>query len=197
MISAHTARRRPVSGSPIRPRRPKSISATSPGALSSIRTVVALRLCQPRRRMNRPHRRVRDLASTSRKQLVDAGHLQPIGRQPRVHLVGPRSKLLVGRRLNLPRAAQGQPHQAGQLIFTRNRAVSCQARLHPRPDVSTDCLPRQSRTASYLPLTLTGLPAAYHFCYLHSRHLPVRHRRSLHQGCSYGRQSGVRGGPPH
>ena len=34
MISAQTARRRPVSGSSIRPRRPKSISATSPGALS-------------------------------------------------------------------------------------------------------------------------------------------------------------------
>ena len=133
MISAHTARRRPVSGSSIRPRRPKSISATSPGALSSIRTVVALRLCQPRRRMNRPTDAYETSASTSRKQLVDAGHLQPIGRQPRVHLVGPGSKLLVGRRLNLPRAAQGQPHQAGQLIFTRNRAVPCQAPPPPPP----------------------------------------------------------------
>ena len=53
MISAQTTRRRPVSGSSIRPRRPKSISATSPGALSPIRTVAGLRLCQPRRWMNR------------------------------------------------------------------------------------------------------------------------------------------------
>ena len=143
-----------------------------------------------------PDRRVRDPAAPARKQLVDAGHLQPVGGEPLVDLVRPGDKDILGRRLHLPRGAQVQPHQAGQLIFTRNRAVSCQARLHPRPDVSTDCLPRQSCTASYLPLTLTGLPAAYHFCYLHSRHLPVRHRRSLHQGCSYGRQSGVRGGPP-
>ena len=53
MISAQTTRRRPVSGSSIRPRRPKSISATSPGALSPIRTVAGLRLRQPRRTMNR------------------------------------------------------------------------------------------------------------------------------------------------
>ena len=69
----------------------KSISATSPGALSSIRTVVDERTSSlPTPPTDEPpHRRVRDLASTSRKQLVDAGHLQPIGRQPRVHLVGP------------------------------------------------------------------------------------------------------------
>ena len=92
---------------------------------------------------------------------MDAGHLQTVGGEPLVDLVRPGDKDILGRRLHLPRGAQVQPHQAGQLIFTRNRAVSCQARLHPRPDVSTDCLPRQSRTASYLPLTLTGLPAAY------------------------------------
>ena len=52
-ISAHTARRCPVSGSWIRPSRPKSTSATSPGGVSPIRTVVLLRLLQFRFWMKR------------------------------------------------------------------------------------------------------------------------------------------------
>ena len=39
MISPHTARRRPVAGSLILANRPKSTSATTPGAVSSMRTV--------------------------------------------------------------------------------------------------------------------------------------------------------------
>ena len=53
MISAHTARRRPVAGSVIIPNRPKSTSATSPGAVSSMRTVVWLRRRQFRFRTKR------------------------------------------------------------------------------------------------------------------------------------------------
>ena len=69
--------------------------------------------------MNRPNDRVRDPAASARKQLMDAGHLQTVGRQPLVDLVRPGDKDILGRRLHLPRAAQDQPHQAGQLIFTR------------------------------------------------------------------------------
>ena len=53
MISPHTARRRPVAGSTIMPNRPKSTSATSPGAVSSMRTVVWLRRRQFRFRTKR------------------------------------------------------------------------------------------------------------------------------------------------
>ena len=43
MTMAHTALRWPVAGSGIMLNRPKSASATSPGAVSAIRTVVLLR----------------------------------------------------------------------------------------------------------------------------------------------------------
>ena len=43
MIMAQTALRLPVAGSVIMPNRPKSASATSPGGVSAIRTVVLLR----------------------------------------------------------------------------------------------------------------------------------------------------------
>ena len=52
-ISAHAVRRRPVSGSWTRPRRPKSSSATPLGAASAIRTVPLWRRCQLRRRIHR------------------------------------------------------------------------------------------------------------------------------------------------
>ena len=42
MTMAHTALRLPVAGSVIIPSRPKSASATSPGGVSAIRTVVLL-----------------------------------------------------------------------------------------------------------------------------------------------------------
>ena len=46
MTRAHTALRLPVARSVIIPNRPKSASATSPGGVSAIRTVVLLRLRQ-------------------------------------------------------------------------------------------------------------------------------------------------------
>ncbi|MFC2032204.1 hypothetical protein ACFLUS_02380 [Chloroflexota bacterium] len=48
-----TSRFRPLSGSHTIPRRQKSISATSPGAVSAIRTVVRLFLPQPLRAIKR------------------------------------------------------------------------------------------------------------------------------------------------
>ncbi len=143
-----------------------------------------------------PQRRVRDPAAPVRKQLLDAGHLQPVGGQPLVDLLGPGGEHLAGRRLNPPGACNTHPRQAGQLIFTRSRAVTRQTRLHRRIDVPADCRARQPRTGCYLPLAHPRLPAAYHFCYLHPRHLPVRHRCSLHPRCSNGRQSGAQGGQP-
>ncbi len=53
MIMAHTSLRRPVAGSGTRPNRPKSTSATSPGGVSAIRTVVLLGLRQLRLVMKR------------------------------------------------------------------------------------------------------------------------------------------------
>ena len=141
-----------------------------------------------------PQRRVRDPAASARKQLMDAGHLQTVGGQPLVDLVRPGDKDILGRRLHLPRGAQVQPGQATQLILTRSSTVACRTRSHGRHDVPADCCPRQPRTGRYLPLAVARLPAAHHFCYLHSRHLPVRHRCSLHPGCSNGRQSGAQGG---
>ena len=48
MTMAHTALRLPVTGSVIMPNRPKSASATSPGGVSAMRTVVLLRRRQLR-----------------------------------------------------------------------------------------------------------------------------------------------------
>ena len=57
---------------------------------------------------------------------------------------------------------------AGQLIFTRNRAV---VRPASTPALMyLHCLPRQSRT--HLPLTL--IACQRRTSYLHSRHLPDR-----------------------
>ena len=53
MTMAHTALRLPVAGSVIMPNRPKSASATSPGGVSAIRTVVLLRRRQLRFTMKR------------------------------------------------------------------------------------------------------------------------------------------------
>ena len=53
MISAHTTLRLPVAGSVIIPNRPKSTSATSPGAVSAIRTVRTLHRTQFRFLMKR------------------------------------------------------------------------------------------------------------------------------------------------
>ena len=53
MIMAQTSLRRPVAGSGISPNRPKSASATSPGGVSSIRTVVLPGLSQLRFRTKR------------------------------------------------------------------------------------------------------------------------------------------------
>ena len=53
MTMAHTAWRRPVAGSVIMPSLPKSASATSPGGVSSIRTVVLLSRRQLRFKMKR------------------------------------------------------------------------------------------------------------------------------------------------
>ena len=53
MTMAHTALRLPVAGSVIMPNLPKSASATSPGGVSAIRTVVLLRRRQFRFTMNR------------------------------------------------------------------------------------------------------------------------------------------------
>ena len=56
----HTVRRRPVPGSWTSPSRPKSISATSPGGVSSIRTVAALRRLRQLRRATKRCREVYD-----------------------------------------------------------------------------------------------------------------------------------------
>ena len=102
MINAQTTRRRRSPGSSIRPRRPKPISATSPGALDSpIRTVAGLRLW-PRRVDEPPQRRVRDPAAPARKQLMDTGSPQAVGGEPLVDLVR------LGRR-GPPRSQAGSP----------------------------------------------------------------------------------------
>ena len=119
---------------------------------------------------------------------------RPVGGQPLVDLVRPGGEDLLGRYLHLPRARNTQPRQAGQLLLARSRTVTGQARLHRRIDVPANCRARQPRTRCYLPLAHARLPAAYHFCYLHSRHLPVRHCCSLHPICSNGRHSGAQGG---
>ena len=49
----HTALRLPIAGSVIMPNRPKSASATSPGGVSAMRTVVLLRRRQLRFTMKR------------------------------------------------------------------------------------------------------------------------------------------------
>ena len=90
-----------------------------------------------------PQRRVRDPAAPARKQLLDAGHLQPVGSQPLVDLLGPGGEHLLGRRLNPPGARNTQPRQAGQLLLARSRTVTGQAHLHHRIDVPADCRARQ------------------------------------------------------
>ena len=94
-----------------------------------------------------PQRRVRDPAAPARKQLLDAGHLQPVGGQPLVDLVRPGGEDLLGRYLHLPGARNTQPRQAGQLLLARSRTVTGQARLHRRIDVPADCRARQPRTS--------------------------------------------------
>ena len=157
MISAQTTRRRPVSGSSISPRRPKSISATSPGALSPIRTVAGLRLRQPRRTMNRLNdvyetRQPRPASSSWMRVSCNRSASQPSGGPQ--HSAPPDgtscSSLGAG------------PSRASPASTTASMYLRTVARDSPVP-------------VDIPPLAHARLPATHHFCYLHSRHLPVRH----------------------
>ena len=193
MISAQTTRRRPVVGSHIRPRRPKSISATSPGALWVIRTVRRLFLCQFRRWMNR----LSDVYETRQPRPASSSWMRVSCSRSAVshwYLVRPGSEQVLCRRLHLPWACNAQLRQAAQLLLTRGWTLPAHAQPRRRCDVPADCRSRQPRRIRYPTLAGWEQPASDHFYYLHSGHLLVRHRCSLPDKCSNGRQSGAQGG---
>ena len=89
MTMAHTVRRRPGSGSGIRPGRPKSTSATSAGGVSIHAHLDRAELASVPLQDETTLRRIRHGTATEGQQLMDPRHLQPVAGEPLIDLVAP------------------------------------------------------------------------------------------------------------
>ena len=140
------------------PNRPKSISATSPGAVSSIRTVVWLRRRQFRFRTKRAQRRIRYRTPPRCQQLPDAGQLQPVTGEPLVNLVRPRLQLVLPGRHRLPRPWLPNRRQPAQLLRGGNQPIPNDALLLGCCHVLGDGISRQAGAQRNLALAIPRLP---------------------------------------
>ena len=183
MISAHTARRRPVAGSVIIPNRPKSTSATSPGAVSSMRTVVWLPVA------NSASERSGATTDTPPRcqQLPDAGQLQPVTGEPLVNPAhgcrscpGVTASPIVASRLNSSAVATS-PSRTMPSSWAAATYLAMVSLDKPVPNAILRWLsPACQRRVDLL--------------YFHSGNLPVRHRCTSIPKCGNDRRCGSQRG---
>ena len=121
---------------------------------------------------------VRHPAAATRQQFVNAGHLQPVGRDPLVDLVRPRLQQVFAGSHRHARAHSAHRRQAAQLLLAGNWAILGNSVGLCRRQVLGHRVPRQSGARRNLSPALSRLPAADHFSYFHSGNLPIRHRAS-------------------
>ena len=120
------------------------LSATSPGALSPIRTVAGLSPCQPRRWMNR----LNDVYETRQPRPASSSWIrvtQTVGGEPLVDLVRPGGEDLLGRYLHLPTQYSALPGGPADPHSEQHRPGPAPPPRPPR--CPAHCRSRQSRTS--------------------------------------------------